>query len=113
MSRVEQKRQARLEELRAMRRTANVELVKPVSKDGEPGNTNYFKQMRHLRDLLDAASTQASFIGVQATRMSRGDPMTNDMEWRRAQAAWNKLGNEMIDFSNEIYKLYRQVQKRA
>ena len=100
-----------------MREAATIPKVKPVSEDGERGNDNYFKQMRHLRDLLEAASTQSSFIGVQATRMSRGDPMTNYPEgspaWKEAQRKWADLDNEMISLGNDIYKMYRDIQKRA
>jgi len=117
MPTVVQKRQARLEELRTQRRTAKVETVKPTTSDGRQGNANYRKQIRHLRDLLDAASTQAGQVATQAHKLSAGDPMTNgpdgSPEWTKAQKAWGTLEGEMVTLGNDIHKMYQQVQKKA
>lgn len=91
-------------------------LVKPIRRDEEDGPKNYHRQIVHLFDLLEAASTQASHVEQQARFLATDFP-----EGLRAQdpyrsvdepsaAEWKKMSDFWLNLGEEIYAIQKRVQ---
>ena len=49
--------------------------------------------------------------------MAKGDPLTNAQpgtpEYREAQKGWAKVEEWSLKLSNDLYKLYQEIQRRT
>lgn len=83
-----------------LKRATHYKIIKPVQDSEERGNDRYWEMLYNLRDLLEAAETQANHIEHQARIMRKGSPTGPD---------WIPTMKWSLKLTNTLYRLRNRL----